>query len=310
MKKLFSMRAGVVAAFVYAVVACGMAMMPEMASAKGKKVGIQLYSVMGAMQKNPTASIERLAGMGYNVVELVQWGGDKNVFGMPAPEFKSLCDKNGVKILSTHSSVQNDPSKEEEIMNRWRQLFAIQKACGGKYFVIPGYGVDYTSAGLNDMCAYFNKVGKLAKEYGLMLGYHNHSGEYKKLKDTGDVMWEYLVEHTDPKYVFFELDVYWCTKGGKDPVAYLKKYPKRIKMLHVKDDFVIGESGTIDFNAIFNQFYKNKMKDYVVEIETPGFIREKKNADGSKFTDDQVMDEMFEAARKSAIYLNNAKFVK
>ena len=90
----------------------------------------------------------------------------------------------------------------------------------------------------------------------------------------------------------------------------LKKYPRRIEMLHIKDEFVIGESGTINFEAIFNQFYKNGMKNYVVEIETPKALREKTNADGSKYTKEQIMNEMFVAAQKSAAYLTNAKFVK
>ena len=215
-----------VAAALAAVVA------PHQASAKkNKKIGIQLYSVMSAVQKDPKASIERLADLGYNNVELVQWGGDTKVFGMAPADFKALCDDNGVKIVSTHSSIQEDPAKEAEIEARWRQLFEIQKACGGRYFVIPSYGVDYTEAGLKQMCDYFNRIGKIAAEYGLMLGYHNHSGEYNKLKDSDKVMWEYLVENTDPRYVCFESDVYWCTKGGKNPVEYLKKYPKRIKML-------------------------------------------------------------------------------
>lgn len=298
-------------AFAFAAIVIAMFATPETASAKkNKKIGIQLYSVMDAMNKDPQKSIERLAGLGYNVVELVQWGGDPKVFGLPADEFKALCDKNNIKIISTHSSIQEDPAKEAEIMNRWRQLFEIQKACGGKYFVIPSYKVDYTVKDVQRMCDYFNRVGKIASEYGLKLGYHNHSSEYNKLKDSDKVMWEYLVENTDPKYVCFELDVYWCTKGNKAPVEYLKKYPKRIELLHIKDDFVIGESGTIDFENIFKQFYKNGMKNYIVEIETPGALREKKNADGSKYTKDQIMDEVFKAAQKSADYLNNAKFVK
>lgn len=290
--------------------AIALAAAPQTVSAKKKKIGIQLYSVMDAMNKNAKQSIERLAAMGYNSAELVQWGGDPKVFGMPAEEFKALCDKNAIKIVSTHSSIQEDKAKEEEIMNRWRELFKIQKACGGKYFVIPSYGVDYTVAGLQDMCNYFNKVGKIAKEYGLTLGYHNHSGEFQKLKDSDQVMWEYLVEHTDPKYVCFELDVYWCAKGGKDPVAYLKKYPKRIKLLHIKDDFVIGEGTVVNFKDVFTQFYKNKMKDFFVEIEIPQSLRDKTNADGSKYTGDQIMEEMFKAAEKSIDYLRKADFVK
>lgn len=294
-----------------AIAAIALVATPETASAKKeKKIGIQLYSVMDAMKKDPQASIERLAGMGYKTFELVQWGGDPNVFGLPAKDFKALCDKNGATIISTHSSIQEDATKEAEITKRWRQLFEIQKACGGKYFVIPGYNVDFTVKDVQRMCEYFNRIGKIAAEYGLKLGYHNHSHEYKQLKDSDKLMWEYLVENTDPKYVCFELDVYWCTKGGKSPIEYLKKYPKRIELLHIKDEFVIGESGTINFEGIFKQFYKNGMKNYVVEIEIPKALREKKNADGSSYTQDQIMNEMFEAASKSAKYLSNAPFVK
>lgn len=305
MKNLLNLRRSLKALGACAVIATAFIMPQNVQAQTDKKIGIQLYSVMGAMQKDPVTSIERLAGMGYRACELVQWGGDPKVFGMAAPDFKALCDKNNIEIISTHSSIQEEPGKEDEIMNRWRKLFEIQKACGGKYFVIPSYKVDYTVADVQRMCDYFNRVGKIAAEYGLKLGYHNHSGEYKTLEGTNDVMWEYLVEHTDPKYVFFELDVYWCTKGGKDPVAYLKKYPNRIEMLHIKDEFVIGESGDIDFQAIFNQFYKNGMQDYVVEIEMTPEVREK-----AKANQDAAMDMMFEAARKSAEYLKNAKFVK
>ena len=70
---------------------------------KEKTIGIQLYSVMDAVKENPQASIERLAGMGYNAFELVQWGGDPKVFGLPAEEFKAICD---------------DPDQLQEMVNR------------------------------------------------------------------------------------------------------------------------------------------------------------------------------------------------
>ena len=237
-------------------------------------------------------------------------GGDTKVFGLAPAEFKAICDRNGMEIVSTHTGIQEDPAKEDEVIARWRQIFETQKACGGRYVVIPSYGVDYTEKGVQQMCDYFNRIGKIASEYGLKLGYHNHSGEFNKLKDSDKVMWEYLVEHTNPSYVFFELDVYWCTKGGKNPVDYLKKYPNRIQMLHVKDDFVIGESGTIDFEAIFDQFYANGMKDYVVEIEIPGWLRKEHNAAGELLDENEIMERMFDAAKQSARYLAKARFVK
>lgn len=301
-RKFLGVMAGVVAAM--------MVMCPDSALAKEKKIGIQLYSVMDAMQKNPTESVKWLTGIGYNVFELVQWGGDPNVFGMPAADFKALCNESGADIVSTHSSIQEEPGNEAEVMKRWRSLFEIQRACGGRYFVIPSYRVDYNVADVQRMCDYFNRVGRIAKEYGLKLGYHNHAAEFAKLNDSDELMWDYLAAHTDPDLVCFELDVYWCTKGGQSPVEYLKKYPKRIPILHIKDDFVIGESGTIDFEGIFKQFRKNGMSDYLVEIETPRWLREKKNADGSKYTADQINDALFDAATKSYNYLSKAKFVK
>ncbi|MBQ4541122.1 MAG: sugar phosphate isomerase/epimerase, partial [Alistipes sp.] len=116
-----------------------------------------------------------------------------------------------------------------------------------------------------------------------------------------------LVENTNPEYVFFELDVYWCTMGEKDPVEYLKKYADRIKMLHIKDEFVIGESGKINFEGIFKQFYKNGYSDFVVEIETPRELRAQR---GDAAAQQKTNDAMFEAAKKSAEYLQKAKFVK
>lgn len=298
-------------ALLCSLLAVVMAVSPDAAWAKRKKtIGIQLYSVMDAVQRDPAASVARLADMGYGAFELVQWGGNPTIFGLPADEFKALCDAKGVAIVSTHSGLQEDPAREEEIMRTWRELFATVKACGGRYFVVPSYSVEYTVQDVQRMCDYLNRVGRIAAEYGLKLGYHNHDGEYRTLKGSDQVMWEYLVEHTDPQYVCFELDVYWCTKGGKDPVAYLKKYPRRIELLHIKDEFVIGQSGTIDFESIFKQFRKNGQSVYFVEIETPRELSERTNPDGSRYTREQIMEEMFEAARQSAEWLHEAKFVK
>lgn len=299
---------GVLACALSAVVL--LSSVPTASARKHKVIGLQLYSVMNSMKADAKGTLEKLASYGYNSYELVQWGGDPNVFGLPADEFKAICSGLGGDILSTHSSIMEDPAKEAEIMARWRQLFEIQKACGGKYFVIPSYKVEYTEANIRQMCDYFNRVGKVAAEYGLKLGYHNHSGEFVKLKDSDRIMWEYLVENTDPQYVCFELDVFWCQRGGKNPVDYLKKYADRIELLHIKDVFVIGESGEIDFESIFKQFYKNGMNSWFVEVETPESLRNQKNPDGTPLTEAQIDEAKLEAVRASAEYLRKAKFVK
>ena len=261
-----------------------------------KMIGLQLYSVNQDMS-DVEASLQKVADAGYNVVETL---GSPNCFGLPAADFKALCDAKGIKIVSTHTAIGMDPDDEEGVMNKWRAVFEGLKTMGAKYCVIPGFGLGENLEELQGVCDYFNKVGKLAKEYGLMLGYHNHSHEYNVMD--GQVMWEYMIEHTDPDCVFFQMDVFWTTKGGKNPVEYLKKYPDRIKMLHIKDEMVIGDSGEIDFEAIFKQFYANGYSDFVVEQEMP------RGPEGESREDKLVR--MWDGVAKSAAYLNAAPFVK
>lgn len=261
-----------------------------------KQIGLQLYSVHQDMS-NVEASLQKVADAGYNVVETL---GSPDCFGLPAAEFKALCDSKGIRIVSTHTAIGMDPNDEEGVMNRWRAVFEGLKTMGAKYCVIPGFGLGNNLEELQSVCDYFNKVGKLAKEYGLLLGYHNHSHEYNVMD--GQVIWEYMIEHTDPECVFFQMDVFWTTKGGKNPVEYLKKYPDRIKMLHIKDEMVIGDSGQIDFESIFKQFYANGYSDFVVEQEMPH------GPEGE--TKEAKMARMWDGVAKSAAYLEAAPFVK
>ncbi len=288
MKKLFTMAALLTAAL---SMACFTGCAP-----KPKQIGLQLYSVnqdMGDVE----ASLQKVADAGYNVVETL---GSPECFGLPAAEFKALCDSKGIKIVSTHTAIGMDPNDEEGVMNKWRAVFDGLKTMGAKYCVIPGFGLGSNLEELQGVCDYFNKVGKLAKEYGLLLGYHNHSHEYNVMD--GQVIWEYMIEHTDPECVFFQMDVFWTTKGGKNPVEYLKKYPERIKMLHIKDEMVIGDSGEIDFEAIFKHFYANGYSDFVVEQEMP------RGPEGESRED--RLARMWDGVAKSAAYLDAASFVK
>ena len=286
MKKIFS----------FAVIALAALSMVTGCTPAPKQIGLQLYSVNRDM-KDVDASLAKVAAAGYNVVETLR---SPECFGLPAAEFKALCDKHGLKIVSTHHSIAMNPENEAEIMNQWRAVFEGLNVMGAKYCVIPSFKLGETIEDLKAVCDYFNKVGALAKEYGLKLCYHNRAFEYEVVD--GQVKWEYMIENTDPESVFFQMDVYWTTQGGKNPVDYLKKYPERIKMLHIKDDLVIGESGKIDFEAIFNQFYKNGYSDFVVEQEMPRGPQDEDPA--------ARIARMWEGVAKSAAYLQAAEFVK
>ena len=139
---------------------------PSAIEAKSKKkIGLQLYSVNQDMG-NVDASLAKVAKAGYTVVETL---GSPVCFGFPAAEFKALCDKHGLSIISTHTSIAMDPKNEAAVMNQWRAVFEGLRTMGAKYCVIPGFNLGKSLADLKAVCEYFNKVGKLAKEYGLKL---------------------------------------------------------------------------------------------------------------------------------------------
>jgi sugar phosphate isomerase/epimerase len=116
---------------------------------------------------------------------------------------------------------------------------------------------------------YFNMIGDLVSASGMQFGFHNHNHEFTKIEDK--VIYDFMIDNTDPKNVCFEMDVYWVMKGGCSPVEYMKKYPNRIKLLHIKDEKEIGASGLLDFKAIFEEGYAIGMKDYFVEVERYDF---------------------------------------
>jgi len=114
-----------------------------------------------------------------------------------------------------------------------------------------------------------NTISKKAHAAGLEFLYHNHDFELKPNKD-GIVVLDYLLEHLDPKYVNFQMDLYWVTKAGADPVAYFQRYPGRFKVWHVKDMDTEGRfapvgKGTIDFKRILDNKKLSGMKYYIVE---------------------------------------------
>ena len=101
------------------------------------------------------------------------------------------------------------------------------------YIVAPWMDVPKTLKELDTYCAYYNEIGKRCKQQGMSFGYHNHAHEFQKVEDK--VMYDYMIEHTNPEYVFFQMDVYWVVRGQNSPVDYFNKYPGRFKMFHIKD---------------------------------------------------------------------------
>ncbi len=229
-----------------------------------REVGIQLYSVHQDSQQIES-TLERLAQIGYTTVETLNGGGDPNCFGLSPAEFKAVCDKVGLTITSTHAAIQNDSDNEAATMERWRVLFDALRTMGAKYCIMPGYSFGTTLDQVKASCDYCNRVGALAKEYGLRLGYHNHAGDFVKVE--GELLLDYVLDNTDPELFLLQLDVH--NMGGNDPMYYLEKYADRVRLLHLKDDRELGRSGKIDFEKIMKRYYANGYDDYYVEYELP-----------------------------------------
>jgi sugar phosphate isomerase/epimerase len=261
-------------------------------AAPKKNIGLQLYSIRDSIRKNVPAAIEKVAKMGYTFVEPAGYA-DGKFYGIDPIEFRDLCKKNGMKILSSHTS-QNLPTEAnmEKVMAWWDACIDAHVAAGAKYIVQPSMGGDaYKSLEtLKKYCDYFNAVGEKCKAKGIKFGYHNHDREFSTQLD-GQTMYDFMLANTDPAKVFFQIDLYWCVMGKKNPVDYFNKYPGRFELWHIKDKEEIGASGMMDFASIWAAQKKSGMKYGIVEVERYNF------------------DE-FTSCKKSIDFLNAAEYVK
>ena len=237
--------------------------------------GLALYTLRDAMAQDPKGTLQTVAEDGYAYVEAAGYE-DGMFYGMTPEAFKSFLDSINITPMSTH---QGSVSLENA-----DQMIADVKAAGFKYFVVPvppmgmftfdaesqTLGMEGTPKELADI---LTTLGKKCKEQGLTLLYHNHDFEYKENAE-GIIPIDYLLENTDPELVNFQMDLYWVTKAGADPVAYFEKYPGRFKLWHVKDmddqgRFAPVGEGSIDLARILANKEKSGMEYYFVEQDQP-----------------------------------------
>jgi sugar phosphate isomerase/epimerase len=244
------------------------------------------------MKTDTKGTMEKIGKMGYKEVEAAGYS-DGKFYGMEPAAFKALADVNGLNFFASHTGqAVPDKAKWDETMKWWDTAIAAHKAAGVKYIVQPFMDkVGYESiAGVQRYCEYFNAVGAKCNAAGIRFGYHNHSEEFKTVD--GEIIYDHLLKNTDPKKVMFEMDLYWITEGGKNPIDYFNAYPGRFELWHVKDRTEIGGSDAImNFKSIFENAAKSGMKHYIVEVEE------------SKLP-------LIESVKQSVEYLQNAEFVK
>ena len=257
--------------------------------------GIELYSVRELIgnadlyAKNHVQVLADLAAMGYSSVEAANFS-DGLFYGVTPEQFKADCEAAGLEVLSSHTMRRLTDEELESgdltaALEWWDMAIPAHIAAGVSYVVCPAFGTPKCLADLDLYCKYLNEIGRKCKDAGLQFGYHNHSHEFKTIE--GEKMYDYMIAHTDPELVFFQMDVYWTVRGSNSPVKYFKEHPGLFKVLHIKDDCELGESGMVGFDAIFNNVETAGTREYIVEIE------------GSSVGD------IMESCRISADYLKN-----
>lgn len=245
---------------------------------KKRKIGIQLYTLRNEIEKDPKGVLKKVAALGFEEVE--NFGYNGKFFGMEPSEYKALLSELNLTAPSGHYLYGNFGNKQipGTILHGWDKAIEDAVAIGQQYMVVA-YLMPDERTSINDykkIAADLNIAGKKCKDAGIQLCYHNHDFEFQEID--GQLPFDILTKETDASLVKFELDLYWVSKAGKDPIALFNQLKGRVALWHVKDmdktpkkNFTEVGNGVIDFATIFQNAKLSGMKHFFVEQdECPG----------------------------------------
>jgi sugar phosphate isomerase/epimerase len=261
-----------------------------MANPKKFGIGLQLYTIRDAMKNDVPGSLKKVAEAGYKYVELADYG-NRKFYNYEPVQFKKLVHDMGMKILSSHASVDARGITSDDA----KKMAEDHAKVGVKYCMQPWIVEEArtTIASYKKMVADWNMVGKIMKEHGVQFGYHNHNFEFATVE--GKVpFFDIMMAELDKDLVTMELDLFWTTKAGLNPVDIFTKYPGRFQLFHMKDmygkqapsfttngvsDFAPVGEGLIDFRTILAAKKIAGMKYMIVEQD---FSKDNKPFDAIK----------------------------
>jgi sugar phosphate isomerase/epimerase len=226
-----------------------------------KDIGIQLYTVRTEMLADPVATLKRLAKIGFKELESAR--SDKgNYYGLSPKEIKKITEDLGMKLRSGHIHVDNDFHKSIDEAAETGQEYLISA-------VLPSPG--QTVENYQRSAEAFSKYGEECKKANLSFGYHNHNSEFEMVD--GKILYDILVERSDPKLVKMEMDLGWVVAAGHDPLQYFEKYPGRFELWHLKDVDMTKKAstefgkGSLDIKKILQHGKQSGMKHFFLEQE-------------------------------------------
>ncbi|NML39164.1 sugar phosphate isomerase/epimerase [Chitinophaga sp. G-6-1-13] len=237
------------------------------------KMGLQLYTIREAMEKDVAGTLKRVAGLGYQDVET--YGFDPaqiGYYGRSAKDFNQLLKDNGLTTASGHYDLfkyLNTP--ETELLSYVDQCIEGARQLDQKYITWPWLAPeDRNIDKFKLLASRLNTIGARVKKAGLGFAYHNHDFEF--IDHGGINGYQIIMRETDPDLVKLQMDMYWIVRAAKkQPVDFFKQQPGRFVMWHIKDmdlkteDYTELGRGTIDYTKILPDFSMAGMQYYFLE---------------------------------------------
>jgi sugar phosphate isomerase/epimerase len=257
------------------ILSAGLLLAPAEFKKKPTLIGLQLYTVRDLMQQNPADTIAKVAKVGFNSVEGATYTGSQKFYGMDPATFSKLLKDNGLVMPSAHYRLAEEKNNGEGVkgtmLHEWDKAVDDATAVGLKYmvcaFLSPAErgGLDHYKY----VAEQLNIAGEKCKKAGMQLCYHNHDFEFAKQDNTYPMD---ILFGADKDLVKFEMDLFWVTKAGMDPIALFNQHPGRFPLMHLKDmdkteqhAFAEVGNGVIDFKTILKHQKTAGLKYFFVE---------------------------------------------
>jgi sugar phosphate isomerase/epimerase len=268
--------AGALGALAISQVGCRNAAKQAVMDYRKAPIALQLYTIRDAMNADVPGSLKKVADIGYKHIELAGYA-DGKFYGYLPADFKKIVSDLGLEVLSSHTQVEGAGVTLENA----KKMAEDHASLGVKYCLQPWIVEEMRTsiASYQKMAANWNEIGKIMKEYGMQFGYHNHNFEFDTVE--GKVpYYDVMLAELDKDLVTMEIDLFWTTKAGQNPVEIFNKYPGRFQLFHMKDmytkeapfyttvgvkDFAPVGEGVIDFKSILAASNVAGMKYLVVE---------------------------------------------
>jgi sugar phosphate isomerase/epimerase len=238
-----------------------------------KEIGLQLYSLRAQLQADTPGSLDKVKAFGFQTVELA------GTYSLTPEQFRQQLDARGLDAVSAHFPYERLRDDVEGVARDAQVLGLKFVGCAW----IP-HSDPFDEKTCREAAAVFNRAGEALAKHGLKFFYHSHGYEFQPYQD--GTLFDLLMHETNPKFVNFEMDVFWIVHPGQDPVKLLQKYGKRWQLMHVKgmrdstptglltghtdvtNDVAVNQ-GKIDYAPILKAAKKAGVKYFIIEDESP-----------------------------------------